>query len=49
MNFDIFNVGNLGRFQGFLAGANQLFNANYGQGGSVQQPISAQFSVQFFF
>ena len=46
---DFFNVGNLGRFQGFLAGANQLFNANYGQGGSVQQPISAQFSVQFFF
>ena len=30
---DFFNVGNLGRFQGFLAGANQLFNANYGKGG----------------
>ena len=46
---DFFNVGNLGRFQGFLAGANQLFNANYGKGGSVQQPFSSQVSVQFFF
>jgi hypothetical protein len=46
---DFFNVGNLGRFQGLLAGANQLFNANYGKGGSVQQPFSAQFSAQFFF
>jgi hypothetical protein len=46
---DFFNVGNLGRFQGFLGGANQLFNVNYGKGGSVQQPFSAQFSAQFFF
>jgi hypothetical protein len=46
---DFFNVGNLGRFQGFLAGANQLFNVNYGKGGAVQQPFSAQFSAQFFF
>jgi hypothetical protein len=46
---DFFNVGNLGRFQGFLVGANQLFNANYGKGGMVQQPFSAQFSAQFFF
>jgi len=46
---DFFNVGNMGRFQGFLTGANQLFNANYGKGGSVQQPFSAQFSAQFSF
>ena len=46
---DFFNVGNLARFQGFLSGANQLFNTNYGKGGSVQQPFSAQFSAQFFF
>jgi hypothetical protein len=46
---DFYNVGNLGRFQGFLAGANQLFNTNYGKGGSVQQPFSSQVSVQFFF
>jgi hypothetical protein len=46
---DFFNVGNLARFQGFLGGANQLFSANYGKGGSVQQPFSAQFSAQFFF
>ena len=46
---DFYNVGNLGRFQGFLAGANQLFNTNYGKGGSLQQPFSSQVSVQFFF
>ncbi len=45
----VFNVGNLGRFQGFLAGANQLFNVNYGKGGAVQQPVSAQLSARFSF
>jgi len=46
---DFYNLGNLGRFQGFLGGANQLFNTNYGKGGAVQQPFSSQVSVQFFF
>ncbi|HYN07302.1 MAG TPA: TonB-dependent receptor [Vicinamibacterales bacterium] len=49
LDLDFFNVGNLGRFQGFLGGANQLFNVNYGRGGSVQQPVSAQLGVRYSF
>jgi hypothetical protein len=49
VDFDVFNVGNLGRFQGFLGGANQLFNVNYGRGGSVQQPVSAQLGLRYSF
>jgi hypothetical protein len=49
LDFDVFNVGNLGRYQGFLGGANQLFNVNYGKGGAVQQPVSAQLSARFSF
>ena len=44
-----YNLGNFGNFQGFLSGANQLFSTNYGLGGNVQQPISAQLSVRYSF
>jgi hypothetical protein len=49
LDANVFNLGNFGNFQGFLSGANQLFSANYGMGGNVQQPISAQFSVRYSF
>ena len=46
---NVFNLGNLGGFQGFLSGANQLFSANYGKGGNVQQPVSGQLSIRYLF
>src|SRR5206468_7666780 len=49
LDVDIFNVGNFGRFQGFLTGADQLFSTNYGRGGQVQQPVSAQLSARLLF
>jgi hypothetical protein len=49
LDIDFFNVGNLGRPQGFLGGANQLFSTNYGRGGQIQQPVSAQFGVRYWF
>ena len=33
VNLDVFNVPNVGSFQGLLTGANQLFSTNYGRGG----------------
>src|SRR5262249_51701387 len=49
VDFDIFNLGNFGGFQGFLSGANQLYSTNYGLGGNVQQPVSGQLSLRFSF
>jgi hypothetical protein len=49
LDVDVFNVGNLGRPQGFLGGANQLFSTNYGRGGQIQQPVSAQLGVRYWF
>jgi hypothetical protein len=49
LDVDVFNVGNLGRPQGFLGGANQLFSSNYGRGGQIQQPVSAQLGVRYWF
>ena len=49
IDVDVFNVGNMGRPQGFLANANQLFSTNYGRGGLIQQPMSAQLSVRAWF
>jgi hypothetical protein len=46
---NIFNIGNFAGFQGFLSGANQLFSANYGQGGNIQQPVSGQLSIRYLF
>jgi outer membrane receptor protein involved in Fe transport len=46
---DILNILNLSGYQGFLAGANQLFSANYGRGGSVQPPRSYQLSFRYVF
>ena len=49
VNFDVFNLPNMGRFQSFLSGADQLFSTNYGRGGEVQPPRSAQLEVRFSF
>jgi hypothetical protein len=49
LDANIFNVGNFGRYQGFLSGANQLYSANYSLGGNVQQPVSGQFSARLLF
>jgi hypothetical protein len=49
LDASVFNVGNFGRYQGFLTGANQLFSTNYGLGGNVQQPVSGQVSARFLF
>jgi hypothetical protein len=49
VNLDVFNVPNRGSYQGFLAGANQLFSTNYGRGGEIQPPRSVQLEARFFF
>jgi hypothetical protein len=49
VNLDLFNVGNFGSFQGFLAGANQLFSTNYGRGGEIQPPRSLQLELRVWF
>jgi hypothetical protein len=49
VNLDLFNVPNLGSYQGFLSGANQLFSTNYGLGGEVQPPRSVQLELRFLF
>jgi hypothetical protein len=47
--FDVLNLPNAAGFQGFLAGANQLFSANYGKGGQVQTPRTYQLSFRYSF
>jgi hypothetical protein len=49
VNVDLFNIPNLGSYQGFLSGANQLFSTNYGRGGEVQPPRSTQLELRFWF
>jgi outer membrane receptor protein involved in Fe transport len=49
LDLDVYNVGNMGRFQGFLGGANQKFSTNFGRGGQIQQPVSGQLSVRYWF
>ena len=49
VNLDLFNVPNLGSYQGFLSGANQLYSTNYGLGGEVQPPRSVQLELRFLF
>lgn len=49
VNLDLFNVKNFGSFQGFLAGANQLFSTNYGRGGEIQPPRSLQLELRVWF
>jgi hypothetical protein len=49
VNFDMFNLRNLGKYQGFLSGANLLYSSNYGLGGEVQPPRSFQLEVRFQF
>lgn len=49
VNLDLFNVANLGSFQGFLAGANQLYSTNYGRGGEIQPPRSVQLELRLWF
>jgi len=49
VNLDLFNVPNLASYQAFLTGANQLFSTNYGRGGEIQPPRSAQLELRFFF
>ena len=49
VNVDVFNVANMGSFQGFLTGANQLFSTNYGRGGEIQPPRSVQLELRFIF
>ena len=49
INLDLFNAPNLGSYQGFLSGANQLFSTNYGRGGEVQPPRSTQLELRFWF
>jgi hypothetical protein len=49
VDLDIFNLPNRGGFQGWLAGANQIYNANYGRGGEVQPPRTYQLGLRFLF
>ena len=49
VNFDFFNIPNLGSYQGFLSGANQLFSTNFGRGGEVQPPRSTQLELRLWF
>ena len=49
VNVDVFNVPNFSSYQGFLTGANQLFSTNYGRGGEIQPPRSAQLELRFIF
>jgi hypothetical protein len=49
INFDAFNLPNLGKYQGFLSGANLLYSTNYGLGGEVQPPRSFQLELRFIF
>ena len=49
VNFDMFNLGNLGNFQGFLSGANLLYSSNYGLGGTAQPPRSFQLELRYIF
>ena len=49
VNLDLFNVPNLGSYQGFLTGGNQLFSTNYGLGGEVQPPRALQLELRFIF
>jgi hypothetical protein len=49
VNFDMFNLPNLGKFQGFLSGANLLYSSNYGLGGTAQPPRSFQLELRYIF
>jgi hypothetical protein len=49
VSLDILNAPNLAGYQGFLSGANQLYSANYGKGGSIQIPRTEQLNVGFKF
>jgi hypothetical protein len=49
VDLDVFNLPNSGRFQGWLAGANQIYNANYTRGGEVQPPRTYQLGLRFLF
>jgi hypothetical protein len=49
VNLDMFNIGNLGKYQAFLSGANLLYSSNYGIGGEVQPPRSFQLELRFIF
>ena len=49
VNLDFLNILNKAAYQGFLAGANQLFSASYGSGGQVQIPRTEQLSIVFMF
>jgi hypothetical protein len=45
----MFNLPNLGKYQGFLSGANLLYSSNYGLGGEVQPPRSFQLELRYIF
>jgi hypothetical protein len=49
VNLDMFNLPNLGKYQGFLSGANLLYSSNYGLGGEVQPPRSFQLELRYIF
>jgi hypothetical protein len=49
VDLDIFNLPNRGGFQGWLAGANQIYSTNYGKGGEVQPPRTYQLGLRFLF
>jgi hypothetical protein len=49
VNVDLFNVANMGSYQGFLSGANQLYSTNYGRGGEIQPPRSVQLELRLWF
>jgi hypothetical protein len=46
---DVFNVLNLGAFQGFLFGGNQLYSPNFAQGTNRQLPRSAVVAIRTSF
>jgi hypothetical protein len=46
---DVLNLSNNDAFFAFLGGANQTYNANYGQGSSRQPPREVQMSVRVLF
>ncbi len=49
VNFDMFNLPNLGNYQGFLSSANLLYSSNYGLGGTAQPPRSFQLELRYTF
>jgi outer membrane receptor for Fe3+-dicitrate len=49
LDFDLFNIPNMGRYQAFLSGANHQWSPAFGKGREPQIPRTAQIGVRFTF